>query len=425
MNRPKTWPILLLAALSCGEPSTSTTDQMPTHAASVAVAVPVPAPVAEGPWEDEPPPAKFDDGARAFTKVKETLLANYYADGVTEDDIYRAATAGMLERLDPKMKKWNRLMSARELAEMKNDLTGEVVGIGVHISFDSKSGHAEVLATLPGSPSEKAGLAAGDRIVTVNGKLYKDATLRQVVEDIRGKAGEPVTLSVLRGDKLVPFTVHRARVPFDTPAALFLDGGVGYVRIPSFTDKTPSAVRSALDDLAKQKVQALILDLRGCPGGSFDRAVETAGALLPEGAPVVALKRRGKAEEKHVAKGGGVLVDLPLAVLVDGNTGSSAELVAAALSEDRHARIVGAKTLGKWTVQSVDELSNGWAFKYTVSLFKTPSGRSFEGVGLTPDVEVAMDEKQLAKANATPKPEDRLAIDVQLKTAKELLVRRP
>jgi carboxyl-terminal processing protease len=316
-------------------------------------------------------------------------------------------------------------MTARELAEMKNDLTGEVVGIGVHISFESNSGHAEVLATLPGSPSEKAGLLAGDRIVTVNGKLYKDATLRQVVEDIRGKAGESVTLSVLRGDKLVSFTIQRARVPFDTPAAMSISEGVGYVRIPSFTDKTPGAVRSALEDLAKQHVSALVVDLRGCPGGSFERAVETAGALLAEGAPVVTLKRRGKPEEKHLAKGGGVLLDVPLAVLVDGVTGSSAELVTAALSENRHARIVGQKTLGKWTVQSVDELPNGWAFKYTVSLFKTPSGRSFEGVGLTPDVEVAMDEKLLAKANATQKPEDRLAIDVQLRTAKELLVRRP
>lgn len=172
-------------------------------------------------------------------------------------------------------------------------------------------------------------------------------------------------------------------------------------------------------------MRALVVDLRACPGGSFDRALETASALLPDGAPVVTLKRKGKPEEKHFAKGGGLLLDVPVAVLVDGNTGSSAELVTAALQEDRRARVVGARTLGKWTVQSVEELPNGWAFKYTVSAFKTPNGRMFEGVGLTPDVEVAMDEKILARANAAPKPEERLAIDVQLRTAKELLAARP
>jgi carboxyl-terminal processing protease len=364
---------------------------------------------------------KFGEGAKSFAKVRETLLANYYSEGMTEDDLYRAATAGMLEKLEPKMRKWNRLLTARELSEMKNDLHGEVVGIGVHIAFDSKSGYADVLATLPGSPSEKAGLEAGDKIVTVNGKLYKGMRMKDVVADIRGKTGETVTLVVLRGDHLQTFSVVRDRVAYDQPTSLALPENVGYLRIPSFTDKTPGAVRASLEDLKKKNVRSLVVDLRNCPGGSFDRALETASLLLPEGKPIVVLKRKGKPEEKHLAKGGGILTDVPLVVVVNDNTASGAEFVTAALREERGARVVGQKTLGKWSVQSVDDLPNGWAFKYTVSLFRTPAGKTYEGVGVAPDVDVAMDEKQLARANAAPKVEDRLALDVQLRTARQLV----
>jgi carboxyl-terminal processing protease len=162
------------------------------------------------------------------------------------------------------------------------------------------------------------------------------------------------------------------------------------------------------------------VDLRRNPGGSFDSAVATAELLLPDDAGIVTLKKRGKDEEKHVAKGKGVLTTLPLAVLVSNGTSSGAEFVSAALQEGRHARLVGQHTTGKWSVQSLDDLPNGFAYKYTVSLFKTPSGRSFEGTGLTPDVEVAMDERDLPRASVA-KPAERLAVDVQLRTAKELL----
>ena len=416
----------LLAVVSCGQAATQ--DGSTTKPAPPAVVGSNTAPAPSAPAEDDDdgpvPTDKFGGGAAAFATVKETLLKNYYADGITEDDLYRAATAGMLEKLEPRMKKWNHLLTATEMAELRNDLKGEVVGIGVQISFDSASGYADVLGALPGSPSEKAGLLAGDKIVTVNGKLYKGMNLKDVVMDIRGKAGEPVTLSVLRADKLLSLVVTRERVAFDQPSHALLPDGLGYVHIPSFTERTPAQVREALEDLAKQGPKALVVDLRQCPGGSFDSAVATGELLLPDGAGIVTLKKKGKDEEKHVAgKGKGLLTSLPLAVLVSNTTSSGAEFLTAALQEGRHARVVGKHTHGKWSVQSLDDLPNGYAFKYTVSLFKTPSGRTFEGTGLMPDVEVAMDEKDLARANAA-KPADRLGLDVQLRTAKELLLRR-
>ncbi|MBX3226115.1 MAG: S41 family peptidase [Labilithrix sp.] len=379
------------------------------------------------PEELEIPRESFNDGARAFNEVKNALLKSYYAEGMSEDDVYRAATAGMLAQLEPRMRKYNKLLSPTEIAEVKNDLKGEVVGVGIQISFDEKSGYTDVLGTIAGSPSEKAGLVAGDKIVTVDGKLYKGMKLRDVVADIRGKVGTSVTLSVLRGDKLLPFTLTRDRLVFDAPSASFVgapDDKLGYVRIPSFTEKTPAAVRAGLEELAAKGARALVIDLRHSPGGSFDRALETAELLLPEGAPIVTLQKKGKPEETHVSKGKPILGDVPAAVLVDEMTASGAELLASALREQRHAKLVGARTYGKWSVQALDDLPNGWAYKYTLGLFKIPAGKSYEGTGVSPDVELAMDEGALGRANHG-KPEERLTIDVQLRTARELLLRAP
>lgn len=414
---------LLVLTFACGQPAsdeTATASAASLAPPSAAPAGPAAPPIAAA--DDELPTEKFTNGAKSFETVREALLKNYYAEGLTEDDVYRAATAGMLEKLEPRMKAYNQLLSPREFAEVKNDLKGEVVGVGVQIKFDETSGYADVLGTLPGSPSEKAGLLAGDKIVTVNGKLYKGMRMKDVVADIRGKAGEAVTLSVLRGDKLVSFTVVRARVAYDHPVHALLPEKLGYLFIPSFTDKTPGAVRTALAELEKEGARALVVDLRRSPGGSFDRALETAELLLPEGAPIVVLKRRGKADETLVSKGKPILGNVPIAVLVDKGTASSSEFLAAALQEGRHARLVGTHTHGKWSVQSLDDLPNGFAFKYTVSMFRTPGGKAYEGTGIVPDVESSMDDAVLARARAA-KPEDRFAIDVQLRTAKELLVR--
>jgi C-terminal peptidase prc len=417
--------VAFLAAFACGQPAG---DGTVTGAASALPPAPAAAPRAAEAHpaepEDDLPAERFTNGAKAFADVRDTLLKSYYAAGLTEDDLYRAATAGMLEKLEPRMRKYNKLLSPHEMREIKNDLKGEVVGIGVQIHFDEASGYTDVLGTIPGSPSEKAGLVSGDKIVTVNGRLYKGKHAPDVIADIRGKAGEPIALTILRGDKLVNLSLVRERVAFDNPTAFTLPDKLGYVRIPSFTDKTPGVVREGLERLGREGVEALVVDLRHSPGGSFDRALETAELFVPAGAPIVTLRARDKREDARLSKGAPLLGSLPLAVLVDGETASGAELVAAALHDARHARLVGTRTHGKWSVQSLGDLSNGWAYKYTVGLFETPSGKSYEGVGVTPDVELAMDDASLTRANAA-RPEDRLAIDAPLRTAKELLLRAP
>jgi carboxyl-terminal processing protease len=328
----------------------------------------------------------------------------------------------MLERADPDMHKWNKLLSPSEVAELRRDLQGELVGIGVKIEFDQATGYIDVKGTIPGSPAERAGVQAPDKIVTVNGKLYKGLALRDVVADIRGKAGETVTLSILRGDKLVSVPVVRDKIVYDVVRDLVLGGDVGYVRIPGFNARTPAALHDALAELAAKGVHSLVLDLRDNQGGSFDDAVAAAGEMVPAGSTVVSLNKRGKIEPV-VAKTTPMLLDVPVAVLVDRETASSAELVTAAMQDLRHATVVGTRTHGKWTVQTLDDLPNGYAIKYTIAMFLTPGGKSYEGTGLAPDVEVDAAAADVLRLEGVTDPTRRVAEDVQLRTAIAVLGR--
>ena len=375
--------------------------------------------------EEAPPPTiaseRFSAGERAFASTRRALLEAYYDDGLTDDDLYRAAVAGMLERVDPSMHKWNKLLSPRDLAEVRSDLHGEIVGVGVQIDFSVETGRATVLAVIPGSPAERAAIHAGDEIIAVDGKLYKGKTAMDMATDIRGAPFAKVTLTMLRGDKLEALALERQPVALDPVVHSALGDGVGYVRIRGFSDKTTPLVGAALDALAQTGTRSLVLDLRGNPGGAFDAAIASAGLFLPAGAPVTLLERRGHKVETIAAKGGAKLAGIPIAVLVDRWTASGGELVAAALAEGRGAQLVGRPTLGKWSVQTIDELSNGYAIKYTTSLFASPSGKRPSGTGLVPDVDVELDEKEVERACAIAEPEKRLAADVQLRAAVALL----
>jgi carboxyl-terminal processing protease len=333
----------------------------------------------------------------------------------------------MVEYADPSMQQWNKMLAPSEVAQIRMDLQGELVGIGVKIaSFDPATGYIDVKGTIPGSPAERAGIAPPDKIVTVDGKLYKGRSLQDVVGDIRGKAGETVTLSILRGAGLVTVPVVRAKVAYDTVQDLVVADDVGYVRIPSFNAKTPGSLHDALTDLAGKHVRALVLDLRSNPGGSFDDSVATASELAPVGASIASVNKRGKVETIAPKAGtpAPMLLDVPVAVLVDHDTSSSAELLAAAVQELRHATLVGSRTHGKWSVQRIEDLPNGYAIKFTVGVFASPSGTSYDGTGVAPDVEVDASSDAIQHALTENDPKARLADDVQLRTAVAVLTRR-
>lgn len=365
------------------------------------------------------PAERFSDGARNFDAVRSALLRTYYDRGLGEDELYRAATQGMLELLEPRLRRWNRLLGPAELAALRTDLRGEIVGVGLRLRFDPASGYADVLGTLPGSPAEHAGLAPPDKIVTVDGRFYGGRTFEEMVRDIRGRAGERVTLTVLHLDRLITVPLERQAVSVEAVSHLAL-GEVGYVRVRAFHNRTVPALRAALEDLAAHGARALVLDLRTNAGGALDDAVGAAGEFLPAGTAVATLRRRDRAEPL-VSRGAPLLASAPLAVLVDHETASGAELLAAALRANRHATIVGQRTFGKWTVQTVEELPNGFAAKFTIGVFAAPDGQSYDRVGLAPDLDVASESAELERITAMTDPTARLAADAPLRTAVALL----
>ncbi len=345
-------------------------------------------------------PAKFDDGAKSFDEARKMLLERYVDDGLTEEELWRYAVEGMLAKAGGR--EWDALLSPEELAEMKPGIGGELVGIGVEIRFDVESGLGFVKRVLPGSAAEKAGLAAQDAILEVDGKSYRGKEYRELVAAIRGKEATAVELTLLRGDRVIAKSIRRQKITVETVTETALADGVSQLAISSFTEKTPAAVKAAIEKARARGAKAWVVDLRGCPGGLFDQVLETANLLLPEGAAVVNITRRGGAKETLTAKGGAVLpADARVAVLVDEKTSSGGEILAAALRDGRSAKVVGKKTFGKWNVQTLEHLPNGWTMKFTVGLFETPRGEKLDGEGLLPDLEAAGAEGALRTAITT------------------------
>jgi carboxyl-terminal processing protease len=364
------------------------------------------------------PPASrepFHDGYKAFERVRR-LLESSYVDKVSDDELWRGAAEGMLARAGGRA--WDQLLSPSDLAELKGQMKGEVVGVGVEIKFDTETGIIQVKQVIPGSGAAQAGLAGGDAILRVDGRSFQGREYRDVLNALRGSAGTTAELSVLRGDRVVIKRIKRAPIAFDRVSSLSLPGGVGLVAIRSFGERTPGELKAALATVAGAR--AVVLDLRHNPGGLLDRMVDCAGLLLPPGAAVATLVERGGGEKRLTAPAG-VAHARPLAVLVDDMTASSAEVLAGALREGAGARLVGKRTQGKWNVQRLQELENGWVVKLTVALIRTPSGLSPDGKGLLPDVPVEMTAPDVERVQRIAEPRQRLLQDPQLATAVSLL----
>jgi carboxyl-terminal processing protease len=401
-----------------------TTKEPAVRAAAIAFAVlaPFAARAGEPPdnfsdWKNRPRET-FADGARAFERARKLLLEHDVDDKLGDAELWRAAVAGMAAGGG---RKWDRLLSPAELAELQTELSGEIAGVGVEISFDSATGVVTVGGVMPGSPAERGGLLGGDRILKIDGRSYKGENIRDVVASVRGRVGTSVRVTVLRDDRIFDATLTRAPIAMALVVDTMLDGGVALLRVRSFNDKTPAQLKAALGRIAAAGPRALVIDLRDDMGGLLERMVECAGLLIPRGRTVATSIGRGGREQALTTTADPVLPALPTAVLVDGNTASSAEILAAALKQHLGARVVGKKTLGKWNVQRIEELPNRWALKFTVGVFKSAGGELLDGRGLEPDVEVEMDAATVEKAWHAKSGEARLAQDPQLRTAVSLV----
>jgi len=412
---------MVLTTASCMEEeveTTAATSDAPSSEPKLAEAGPAPT-KADAPYDFERVP--FTDGRAQFERVRELLEERYYRD-IDEDALWGAAVQGMLEYVDPPMTKWNKLLTPAQMKALEQDLSGSLVGVGVWIEVDEDTGLAYVRAPLPGSPSERGGVKAGDILVKVDGRSCRGWSLAELVGRIRGEAGSEVTLTALREGDLVELTLKRERIDMPSVEAMLLPERVAMISIDSFNEKTTATAEEELVKLRDAGATSLVLDLRHNRGGALEHAVATADLFLPRGAPILT-KHSGRGEggkEAYVAEREATMGETPVIVLIDGETSSGAEFVALALHE-AGATLIGERTRGKWSAQWLEKLDNGYGVKLTAALIEGADGKRYEGVGVSPDLLVQGPE-QLGRGTALG-PAERLAADPVLRTARELAQR--
>lgn len=312
----------------------------------------------------------------------EQTIAAHAAKPVSKAVLQQAAVQGMLRALDDH---WSAYYSANDYHQFRQVLSGEYTGIGIWVRRTA-SGRLRVASVQPGSPAATAGMQRGDVVTAVGGHAVARRSVAEVVSGLRGDPGTAVAVGVRRGDQSFTVDLERSQVSDDDVNASMLAPGVERLRVSAFTQGVGRWVRAQTAKAAREHLTGLVLDLRDDPGGLLDEAVETASAFL-SGGPVVSYVARGQPPRVLDALGDGNTT-IPLVVLVDGGTASAAEIVTGALQDRGRAVVIGSRTFGKGSVQEPSQLSDGSALELTIGHYLTPSGRSLDGSGITPDVAV-------------------------------------
>jgi carboxyl-terminal processing protease len=314
------------------------------------------------------------DGAKLFDAVLNRVEESW-VDSTSSEDLYRRATTGLVEQLgDPN----TAFLTPDRLRRLREVVSGSYHGVGM--SVDIRDGWITVLAPRPGSPAERGGMRAGDRLVEIDGQTMKSWTVEEARNALRGPLGSSVKLVIERGGERIPLTLERSDIHVrSVQRAALLDDHVGYMAITGFTDSTNLDVVAIVDSLVKAGATSLTLDLRNNPGGLLAQGVAVAELFLDPGQKVVSTKGRiSTANATYKAKDRQRWPELPIVVLVNGGTASAAEIVAGALQDHDRAIVIGRPSYGKGSAQAVIALNNGSALKITDALWYTPAGRSID-----------------------------------------------
>ncbi len=326
----------------------------------------------------------------------------YRPEAIDPTKITYGAIRGMLQTLGDQH---TQFVDPQEQQISETQLRGGFEGIGVFVEMKA-DGKLRIVAPQEGSPGEKVGLKAGDVVTHADGKSLAGLTMVQAVSFIRGPKGTNVSLTVVREGSAEPlvFEVMRAEIKVESVRGKMLPQGVGYVRVSQFGVQTRGELVRVLQELLRERPKGLVLDLRSNPGGYLASAVEVASQFLSDGVVLHEVRANGDRRE-YRAKAGGLATETPLVVLMDRGSASAAEIVAGALQDHGRALLVGEKSFGKGSMQSVRSLSDGSSVHITIARWHTPKDRPIDGVGLTPDVAVSLstevaegDDVQLQKA---------------------------
>jgi carboxyl-terminal processing protease len=326
-------------------------------------------------------------GLNLFSEVFEQVRNNY-VEPVTDKQLVEGAIKGMLGALDPH----SNYMDAKEYREMQVQTRGEFAGLGMQVTMEN--GLVKIISPIDDTPAARAGLKPGDLVMTIDDQPVTDMSLSDAVEKLRGPIGTKVKLSIRR-QGVDPFevTLTRAEIHVE-PVKWHMEGkDIGYIRITSFSERTSSALENAVKALKQQagdKLAGIVLDLRNNPGGLLDQAVAVSNAFLDQGEIVSIRGRRPQDSRRFEAQPARDLVrGLPVVVLINGGSASASEIVAGALQDHHRAVLLGTRSFGKGSVQTVLPVKeSGGAIRLTTALYFTPSGRSIQAKGIEPDVEV-------------------------------------
>lgn len=326
--------------------------------------------------------------ARLLAEVLERVRRDY-VDSVDDRALIESAIRGMIAELDPH----SQFLSPEQYEEIRISTTGNYSGVGLDVVLED--GHVRVIAPIDDAPAQRAGIAPGDLVLAIDNMPVDEFDLENTIGRMRGEPGTPVSIDVLRDGVHEPlhFDLTRAQIRVQTVRSEYLGDRFGYVKLSHFSETTTRDMHRAIGRLKRSsggRLRGLILDLRNNPGGVLDAGVDVADAFLDHGVIVTGSGRVRDARFERHARPGDVLDGAELILLVNSGTASASEIVAGALGDNHRARIVGTRTYGKGSVQTVMPLSDGRAIKLTTSRYYTPLGRSIHDKGIEPDYHVGM-----------------------------------
>ena len=318
-----------------------------------------------------------------FGDVFERVRADY-VDEPTDEQMIESAITGMLAALDPH----SSYMNAKSFREMQVQTRGQFGGLGIQVTLEN--GVIKVISPIDDTPAARAGIEPNDLITHLDGEPVVGMTLEQAVEKMRGKVGTDIKLTVRRASKKDPFdvTLTRAVVQIQSVRSRMEDK-IGYVRITSFNEQTEAGLKKAVSGFREKigkDLQGIVLDLRNNPGGLLDQAVAVSDAFLEKGEIVSTRSRRAEDTQRFNARPGDITGGLPMVVLINGGSASASEIVAGALQDHRRAIVLGTKSFGKGSVQTIVPLPGHGAMRLTTARYYTPSGRSIQAKGIDPDI---------------------------------------